>query len=321
MFQKILNLANYFIIQAKEKPIYMFHGTKKSKWSSIMSSGLIADYKRKNWSGFEDSSFHHPSLSSLGGVYLTDSFRAAADLASNGSNMRDMSNIIVLVVQVQPKSLYLDEDSIETVIYDFQDYPARITEEQACEIYFYTKYPELTDKLDYIKNEYLNHIQNQIESRYPDVHLNLLKRIMQISKEYFNKVIARRISHVDQFAYSEIWDEFTNGTALSSQPPPPKSSVEEGESGYKEFQTQLTKTLKLLADPKYKFNQHVTSGRYPGDLGYAGANKIVAVIELGLRNTNHDYSFKYKMLYPKSAQEMPKEAFNALPISVKDQLV
>lgn len=319
MFKKLLQATTEYdllIKMAKEQPVYMFHGTKKSKLSSIMSSGLLANPKKRVWNNFDDASFDMPAMSSLSGVYMASDINTALWAARNGSNEKDQSNTIIFMMRIQPKSLFLDEDSIDSIIDYLSGGSGPLRKEDYIKLYLYYFLPSKQDKLAQKMVDYAKFLTSTLSNIQPKLHAKLIKRVSDLAMKYFFNILSRRVAHVDQFVYSNIWDQVSIGTEKSYDPPPPKPNIEDGEKLFKEYQDQLTRTLKLLADPHREYKPNgILIARLPEDIGFSGANRIVAVLEVH-KGTLFGPPMKLKFIYPSSIKDLPEDAAMALTSNI-----
>ena len=94
--------------------VVMYHGTSLKNLQSIMSQGLIPSPKKRVWQEDPDASSRTMSRKSFEGIYLSDHFMTAKVSATRASST---TNGLIVVVQVENKTLVLDEDNI---VYMFQ---------------------------------------------------------------------------------------------------------------------------------------------------------------------------------------------------------
>lgn len=91
-------------------PVEMYHGTSSNHLRSILSQGLSPEHSG-GYGSDVGGRVNQRDMTAIGGVYLTTSLRTAQSAASSSGG-----GDLIVVVSVQPKSGYADEDDIDMLI-------------------------------------------------------------------------------------------------------------------------------------------------------------------------------------------------------------
>lgn len=296
MLEELYSFACIFEKFAKEKPVYMFHGTTKDRLPSILSQGLITNPKQKNWDNINDGDYYNPSRESVGGIYLTHNLMSAYGAASNGKN-RDVSrkfSKIIIMVQVKSNSLVADEDSISISL--------PTNEQDLCYNYFELI---LTGQCNDLRDNILTRLVAQLKYTFKYVHEKLIERLKKLISDHMSVILGRRVSYISDYTYEKVWHYFKNNREM-----PAKPLKKDVEMEYKEFEDKITRTLKMYSDVyKYTGQPFNLSGRSLEPIRYVGSNKIIAIFE-DVKLVEYETSFK--LLYPKSINDIPKDALDSV---------
>ena len=287
VYAKLVRLAKLFE-KIAAKPIYLYHGTNKKNLSSIMSAGLLSEPKRRNWDVDPDASFDMASRQSLTGVYLTPNLMTAYGSANRRQKERE--NPIVLIVQAQPNSLFLDEDEI-TINFPIPG-GAPIWA-----VYYYLSEGNPETEADIQK--WIDNRINLLSGRFGKLNSKLVERLREILHKCALADIKRKAAYVDDYGWKSAISRF--GIPENEQKPRPDRNQAEAE--LKRCQDELTRAVKSLASyKKYEENWDFPNTRLVGDVGFSGSNKIVAVLEF------QGFLDKIKLIYPRSVEDIPEEA-------------
>lgn len=281
----MLNFKKFYMLErrqyiAKHGKVIMYHGTSNKFLKSILSNGLLPEYKEKVWSDDKYSGFDQPSRVSYGGIYLTNNLVTAISSARTAIEKVGGNNIIIVCVEIQPRTTLPDEDNFKFKIEYSTDYAVGYAGK-------YLGKNELLNVeayLDYILNnsnfekkltwfiEYMNKMFNKI---WPKEMNEILRNKL---KNVFVSSIARRISYIPQNTLKSLLyrisgeideEQFNNIISLNK---------DEAEKNYMKDLIQLMNTFKSEA---YKnlddFNKTI---RITEPIFFTGNNKIVSIIEI-----------------------------------------
>lgn len=289
----------------KAKPIYMFHGTHKSNLPSILSSGLLSNPKKRAWDNDEYAGINQPSRASLEGVYLTHNLMTAISSANNRSKKRD--NQIVIMVSVQPQSLFLDEDEFNISL-------PGIPETSLLYMYFNSlyDYPEFLDDLKIYIDNVIERLSRELKN---ELNKNLEKRLKELLIDVFDKAIKRKVAYIGIHQYKSMWHRISYGNEEKYTELPPIPDKNKAEQDFKEAQDKFTRTIKILTRPDQINNKtEYTPGnnaRITNDIGFSGSNKIIAIFEF------IDLGNEINLIYPNNYSEIPEEALNIFKNQLK----
>jgi hypothetical protein len=304
-FDKIANLSKFFIKEAKAKPIYLYHGTHKSNLPSVMSAGLLANPKNRVWQEDPDASFHMPSRQSLEGVYLTPNLMTAYGSA-NRSRKKGRENPIIVIVEAQPNSLFLDEDEI-TVNFSAPGNNEYWT------AYYYIKAktdPEIIKEIEGFADRKMNQIETKFGRR---LHQGLANRFKEIIKQIALAELKRKAAYINDWEYKHVIERF----GIPSEEVLPKPNTGEAEAEYKKYQDLMTRALKSLAKFKETDDIDFPNTRLTNNIGFSGGNKIVAVIEM---DDFKEEDRGMKLIYPHDISKVPQEALDKFMSDVRKNI-
>jgi hypothetical protein len=293
----------------KERSIW-YHGTTADNLRSIMAHGLIPMVKEKrNWDSDENSGIHTPSRESYGGTYVTRNLSTATSAPRNRK-----INTLVVVMHLQPRTFIADEDDYAGRLNDVLGHltdssyhvpmiwlaanadPAELGHGWQTDVNNYrTAYVER-------KLKYLN---SQLGSRLD--HPQLLERITGLLEDAWMAGLTRLTAHhvktmkdYDQVRqYQQVFPEATRDIddagweVLKAKIKAIWPSVEEGEAAYRRVIDKITRTLKAAARPEVSQETFAPTARVMEPIGFRGANKIIAVVEILPRqagSTDDDYA-------------------------------
>lgn len=259
-----------------------YHGTSAKYLPSILSNGLIPNSKEKSWDVDNDTSINSIDRTSYGGIYVTKNLNKSTGAAWRTAR-KTKSNELIVIMELQSKSLIVDEDSIS-------NYLSNYIEVNALHLYKVIKYgTEHAEYSDYAKSamhEWSNKFIKQMDYEYSlnDHQKSAIQKIL--TSEGFIAMLTRIVSYTsDEWIWKRHWNNKENIPKL-----PPKS---EGESMFRNFIDKLTKTMKFIVRKKSIFK----SARSLEPIRFSGSNKIIAIIEI------IDGSNKIKLHYGKLPNE------------------
>jgi hypothetical protein len=317
IYEMISKCADRFLKISKATPVYLYHGTHKENLKSILSQGLIPNPKEKVWQEDPDAGWHMPSRESLGGIYLTSNLMTATGSANRShigaGRPRKRDNAIIVMVQVQPQSLLMDEDNlygVGSVVLP----GANVNEWLASTIYFDLKTVNSGEKFvdksraesliqdaqtEYVVNA-LKHLEPKLKNK---MNPNLKAALLPLLKTGFVLSLKRKLAHVEPAYYYRLWHNYAGTTSF---PMPIQPNKSEAEREFKTYQDQLTRTLKTLARPANLTgldSYDNFTARTISPIGFTKSNKIVAIFEI-----LPEYSVK--LIYPNNKSEIPPAALN-----------
>lgn len=228
-----------------KKRIIAYHGTSMEHLHSILKNGLLINYGDEGL-GRGDYSDLGFTLDPHGGVYVTTNFNKAKHFAKYIT----YDNPLVIVLQVQPKSIHLDEDEILSVLGINENEILR----SANKIVDKLQTLDDDDKLD-------KYIDQVVDNFYHVAMSNLKTRLLKhynVDPTTTQKVVELSSSMVKSM-FEEIIDAY----------------IEPREADIRHHQERLLKLFK-----------HVVRGdsdkmdifQIPANVGFRGSNKIVGFI-------------------------------------------
>lgn len=290
----------------EERSIW-YHGTKGRNLPKILSEGLVAYPKQRAWQEDKGSSFYMPSRASLGGVYLTDNLMTARTSSWTGSDRHE--DMIIVVVEAQPRTFLMDEDDISVAVRTVLDRPYLIAE-------LYMAKVKRTNK-DYVDSTKKKHIDNAMV----DLHKRFIISeqasaiLRKILNEKWDVILNRQAAYVDdsdwKYAFhrniSEKENKMLNEKAKEIEkiygdkanekyseyveslvPPKPDKGIAEAE--YANLIDSLTRLLKSGARPSRQNKNYTMTARVDQNIGFSGSNRIVCILK---ENSEHEVEIVY----------------------------
>lgn len=267
-FKSFFNIFSERYSKSKSHRNLWYHGTSAKYLKSILANGLIVNAGEKSWDSDPDASSSTPDRTSYGGVYVTNNFTTASSAAWRVARKTETPKVIV-VMQLHPRGLVADEDSLVNRLKYFPDSVA---------LFFYrvltygTPYQEYLDSVEKSKNEWVEKFLKQTEYELGELPKELRERVISLLKnEGFLASVTRIVSYVtDSYMWQREWDS----RKYKSEDIPPLPKSQEGEQVYRNFIDKLTRLLKMIPGKK----ETLSTGRSLVDIGYRGKNKIVCVL-------------------------------------------
>jgi hypothetical protein len=296
-FKSFFSIFNERYSKSKSHRNLWYHGTSSKYLKNILSNGLIVDAKEKSWDTDPDASSSTPDRTSYGGVYVTNNFTTASSAAWRVARRTEKDTMIV-VMQLHPRGLVADEDSLVGRLKYFPDSVA---------LFFYrvltygTPYQEYSDSVEKSKNEWVEKFLNQTEYELGELPRELRDRVISLLKEEgFLASVTRIVSYVtDNYMWQREWDS----RKYKSEDIPPLPKPQEGEQVYRNFIDKLTKLLKIIPGKK----ETHSVGRSLVNIGYRGKNKIICILVIPER------------MKPDSDKTV-YVAYGSVPDSVKEEI-
>lgn len=223
---------------SKEK-MTAYHGTSGDYLHSILKKGLLKNHSPDGL-GTGDYSDLGFTFDPHEGVYATSTPVKAVNFANN----IDSSNPLVIVLQVQPKSINLDEDEIFSVL-GFED---GTFQRDMDELIRTEDEDELFDQADEIADKHFRHSIKEMNNR--------LTKKYNVPPETANKV-ADIATPVIKTMIDKLVDGF----------------VESREADIRDEQEKLLKLFKHVI----RSSDAMDIFQIPSDVGFRGANKIIGI--------------------------------------------
>ena len=286
---------------AQERSIW-YHGTRGRNLPKILSEGLIAFPKERAW-GHSESNFDSPSKASLGGIYLTQNLMTARSSAIKNKNRNE--DMVIVVIEAQPRTFLMDEDNIYYSIKDsirsnqFVSSPYLTTELYMAKI--------MKTNQDYVQGSKDNYIKSSISDmqhkfNVPDI---IKEQLIKILSDNWQIVLNRQISHVDyqtfrnaffrnlseetnkkirekykeirtQYKEDNIFESKYNEYIDSLMPRQPTS--QKAEKDFADLLNKLTRLLKDFARPNKQKDTWNLTARTEENIGFSGSNKIICIV-------------------------------------------
>jgi len=306
MFDIIYFCSTKFNKLAKAKPVYLYHGTNKDNLSSILSQGLIPEPKERAWQEDPHASWHSPSRKSLPGIYLTDNLMTAISATHHGRFEKRKSNPVIIIVQVQPQSLLMDEDKLYSV--DDIVFPGyNVNEYVAVELYLEWMTKENSKFVQEARNEYIKNSLSSIlyRAKEKQLHPKLEEELRKILESGFYVALTRKIVHIDEKYYINLASRYNKDFYHNA---PKRPSIAEAEILFKTYQDKLSKLLKIFARPANLEDLWNFTARSIEPIRFSKSNRIIAIFE-EIREENY-HENRLKLIYPNRLEEIPKEAYD-----------
>jgi hypothetical protein len=305
--------AEAFKKMAKAEPVYLYHGTRANRLSSILSQGLLPNPKERVWKEDPDASWLSPSRQSLSGIYLTSNLMTAISSARNAG--KKQYNPVIIMVSVQPQSLVMDEDNINPESLPHPTVSLNANEPLVSQIYFSqfeNAHPYTISKgkefFDDAQKEYIKHVIKRIEyDMKSEIHPNLKEHLERLLFDGFVIALNRKIAHITPDYYKRLWGNWTDRENYNNAPKRP--TVAEAEREFKDYEDKLTRALRVVVLKSLKEDYRFTA-RILEPIGYSKSNRIIAVFEL-VKNENDKYTDDLIQVYPKG-KPAPEEALEKL---------
>ena len=272
-----------------------YHGTSTKYLKDILVNGLIPDPKERSWDIDPDASTSTLDRSSYGGVYVTRNLMTATGSAWRTARKTN-GNRLIVILDLQPKSLIADEDDIAPFFVNYHEQNA----------FFYYKllkygseYSDYMRDLETEKKRFTDKVVKQI-SDLRDIKNQKIKDILHklIYNEGFYATVTRIVAYSDLKSRSsyDMWTRCWDTRKIDMDQIPPLPEKEEGESVFRKFVNKLTILLREIA----RQSGFATTARSLEPIKFSGSNKIICVVELVESNKS---SPKFKIHYGSLPQD------------------
>lgn len=283
-----------------------YHGAQPKNLRSILSQGLKAS-ATKNWGKDPDANRISVDRTSYGGVYVTKNLMTALSSATGGGSRGSKDGSLIIVMELQPKSLAADEDSFARWMADVPIEGIRWGGMAASMLWFGMMNMEIPDEIDIesmSREEYNNYTRARDNRRFyneaweaykdrfyenyrifnnaPKVSDQKKKAAEPVLKDAFHGAIKRMAGYFPE-EYGKWWksDWHRQYSVVDPKakeedlpdPPDPK----EGEA---EFRKAVDKITRIFTDPVTSKQGMFVTGRSLSDIKFSGSNRIIAVAEV-----------------------------------------
>ncbi len=245
-----------------------YHGTSAKFLPSILKNGLRIDTKEKSWGEDPDSSLYSIDRTSYGGVYITRTLHIATGAAFRIAHRTD-SNRLIVIMNIQPKTLLADEDDfahtfagpISTDI-DTHNYK---------ELKYHSPNGQISPETKKDRQKWVTDKLRKIYYLVGELHPTLLTRLTNlITDEGYFAYVTRVASYISKDEWRSLWDL----REIKEDDIPPLPTSKEGEQIFRTFIDKVTRLLKHV--PK----KGSETGRSLQNIGFSGTNKILAIVEM-----------------------------------------
>lgn len=273
-----------------------YHGTSSKYLKNILTQGLIPDPKEKSWNVDPDASSATLDRTTYGGVYVTKNL-GTAERSAWRTSKKTNTNSLIVILDLQPKSLIADEDVVANHFVGYSESNA---------LWFYkiikhgTEFTQYKQDLDNERERFavktletikqLNNINNpKLES--------ILKNL--IKYDGFDAMVTRIAAYLDMSSYynSDMWYRNWDDRKIKRTNIPLPPAKHDGERVFRSFIDQLTRTLKSITKSSDRF---APTGRSLDPIRFTGNNKIVCILEIIPNKDSHEI---LKLRYGKVPQD------------------
>lgn len=258
------------------KPEIWYHGTSVKHLRSILATGLHG--KRK--------SRYTGEMEAFGGVYLTNDIGTAWSFANDFVDATPVPSALIVVTQMQPRSLILDEDFfIEYLNNSAIPRPLRVYTPEALRTYLMIQEGEIDSTIGKHWDEYVREVVKHASFYVRNNTVGFQKRLHQLAEMAFpiglQYYITRKLSTgeweyvdviraVEKFygkgQIEDLWKQQGGDYQISTFIPTFQQQMPQ----YRKMVDSFTKLLRSYVS---KFEK----ARYLGDIGYRGKNRIIGV--------------------------------------------
>lgn len=292
-----------------------YHGTSSKYLKDILSQGLIPNPKEKSWNVDPDASSATLDRTTYGGVYVTKNLGTARRSAWRTSKKTN-DNALIVILDLQPKSLIADEDVVANHFVGYNESNA---------LWFYkiikhgtefTQYKkDLENERERFANKTLDNIKQLNNINNPKLE-SILKNL--IKYDGFDAMVTRIAAYLDMSSYynTDMWYRNWDDRKFKRNdiPLPPKKS--EGELVFRNFIDQLTRTLKSITKSSDRVSP---TGRSLAPIRFTGNNKIICILEI-IPNTNSHENVRLR--YGKVPQDFIDQYKNTINSTFEiDQII
>ncbi len=286
--------------------VIMYHGTSSVFRKSILKKGLVPS-KQKVWDSDKDAGFNRLPRTSLPGIYMTRNLMTAISSSSNATRKFGGDSILV-VMNVQPKSLIVDEDQVLGAVQRMlSNSIAKVlgvsTSSDSAWICLRIGKMLKTD----IWNKVIEEFVELVKVAYNIKNTKAIKQFVYSLVDYNYAHATKAMSKWDKQYGIKRWYYTRNGKKLV---PPEVSRLEiEVGSAEKALTRAMAVITEVIGDRVYKqklrenrddlysdVNQY--SGRMKEGIQFRGKNRILAIVlEEDRRNLSRGEPTKLELVY------------------------
>lgn len=261
----------------KERGLW-YHGTSARLLRPILAEGLVPNPKKRSWDTDTPSAVS-VSRASYGGIYVSRNFMSAYS-AGNRTARKDGARTLMVLLSLQPRTLVADEDDFAGRLKDIQPHLSGHT---ISSLHRYQQLlhpndrPEAEEERQDWARKNTDYLLRSYQGRHPELHARVEALLYG---QGWPAMITRNASHHDMRDYSSRWDWWRLWPREMQEEPetiPALPSPQEGERLYRQFIDQLTRTLKSYPRKEDTFSR---TARLLQPVGFSGANRIIALVEL-----------------------------------------
>lgn len=275
-----------------------YHGTSAGLIPDILHQGLQIDPEKRAWGDDPHAGPMKPSRASNVGVYLTKSLMSAVGHGRRPAQ-RDKANIVLVVCDLQGRSLVADEDDLGPSLASIATKELVHSANVASWYWMAGQSPD-AETLGWLKRarqEYVDSQSKFIAYRLGD---NLRPRFMAKIRELVDGcwplAVERAAAYYPRehgsnwiWSWRDNWNRYTGQPDEDAPNPPDPQAVEKR---FAEHIERMTRTLKQLALRE----RTIPTARSTRSIGFSGANRIVAIVELIEGRPNYTLRLHYGRL-------------------------
>lgn len=277
-----------------------YHGTTTKHLNSIMKNGLIPDPKEKGYGSGYSGNTSRPELVSYGGVYLTNNLGKASLAATSVASQQGRKyNPVIVVMEVQPRTLIADEDDITTRVSQVNPTDLINSAQVASWILMAVKYslksPNLSDQskqemIQWVKKAKQTYIERSMSklgymitrSETQKLHRELENKLISALENMWMPAVERATAYFEK-EHGQYWRQswlknlrqYTGNEDIQRENMPLPPSAKESEAVFRQHVDGLTRLIKKHLQQKDRW----LSARSMQPIGFKGSNRIVAIVE------------------------------------------
>ena len=286
------------------KPEIWYHGTSVKNLRSILTHGLQGSRKSR----------YTGEMESFGGVYLSERPGTAWEFSLDFAGQTDPPSALIVAVQVSPRSLILDEDAVTNDLglaflpENLRNHPVSalktyfevselddlsVGTERAWSQYAYEVVTLGTGLAGSRNSKFFARLESFAYDAFPIALQNYITFKVFEDKQWTRQNVLEAYTAV----YGKRAVELLSGDVSFMLP-----TWKEQRGAYQRMVTDFTKLVK-------KNTKSFGKGRFLGDIGFRGRNKIVGVWSYTVSRTRDEYK-KIPVLLTVHYGFIPTEALN-----------
>ena len=322
---------------AEQERAIWYHGTRGKNLPSILSQGLIPDPKQREWHSDPNSGFTSPSRASLGGIYLTRNLLTARSSASRSVDRDSGESQVIVIVEVQPRSMVADEDDLSYVVRNAVNVDS---EWLTVEAFMCRELGTNAQFVSECKGKYVKECLQTIKRRLlPNMSTQIEERVRIILEEGWNSALDRQSAYALKGSSKQNqydWNNRFRNAASDEQRKAVDKAIKENENAgdsydeayykamdslvparpdaaaaeanFSAFVDRLTKTLKNIVRPSADTNRFNQTARSLNPIGFSGSNKIVGIVEYFYdRKKFGDHHDRLRLVYGTMPEDFVKQ--------------